>query len=279
MPWLRWSVELRWTGARQIHILFALNDADGMYVDETIVTHGKLLLLMQQMSISPSVSMLNSVRSEKNVPYPPQVLASAFLTSLPWRFESICGHRMWHALLRRLQVGRRWSDLGPRLDHKGNKSREKALGDIVDCYYHCRGTILRGGLQFGEAASLVAKIVFIIDNDETERESTLMLPEFYGFDVRSHVSAEDFIGQPRVEADCLLVDYLITGMTGLDLLEYLRAGDDQAPALMVTGCWDSNIAARAARIGIKLFQNLWWTSISFFGSKMFAVLALSCLRW
>lgn len=101
---------------------------------------------------------------------------------------------------------------------------------------------------------MVAKIVIIIDDDDAVRDSTFLLLESYGFDVRGHASAEDFLGQPRVEADCLLVDYHMTGMTGLDLLEHLRAGDDHTPALMVTGCCNSIIVVRAARIGVRLLQ-------------------------
>lgn len=98
-----------------------------------------------------------------------------------------------------------------------------------------------------------AKIV-IIDDDDAVRDSMHVLLDSYGYDVRQYASAEEFLQQATGKAGCLLVDHHMPGMTGLDLLEHLRAKGDQTPALIVTGRRDSLIISRANFLGVKVLQ-------------------------
>jgi FixJ family two-component response regulator len=97
-------------------------------------------------------------------------------------------------------------------------------------------------------------MVDIIDDDDAVRDSTRALLESYGFKVRDHASAEHFLKEADIRPDCLLVDQHMPGMTGLDLLEHLRARGDRTPALMMTGRSDPTLEPRAARIGVKLLH-------------------------
>lgn len=97
-------------------------------------------------------------------------------------------------------------------------------------------------------------MVDIIDDDDAVRDSTRALLESYGYEVRDHASAEHFLKEAGLKPDCLLVDQHMPGMTGLDLLEHLRARGDQTPALMMTGRSDPTLEPRAARIGVKLLH-------------------------
>jgi two-component system, LuxR family, response regulator FixJ len=94
----------------------------------------------------------------------------------------------------------------------------------------------------------------IIDDDEAVRESTKALLESHGYDVRSHPSAEHFLEAGGPKADCLLVDYHMPGMTGLDLIEHLRAQGDNTPAVILTARGDAALSARLARIGIAVLH-------------------------
>ncbi len=97
-------------------------------------------------------------------------------------------------------------------------------------------------------------MVDIIDDDDAVRDSTRALLESYGYEVRDHASAEQFLEHANLKPDCLLVDQHMPGMTGLDLLEHLRAKGDQTPALMMTGRSDPSLEPRAARIGVTLLH-------------------------
>lgn len=97
-------------------------------------------------------------------------------------------------------------------------------------------------------------MVDIIDDDDAVRDSTRALLESYGYEVRDYPSAEEFLLGTRADPDCLLVDQHMPGMTGLDLLEHLRAKGVNTPALMMTGRSDPSLEPRAARIGVKLLH-------------------------
>ena len=97
-------------------------------------------------------------------------------------------------------------------------------------------------------------MVDIIDDDDAVRDSTRALLESYGYEVRDHASAEIFLREAGLKIDCLVVDQHMPGMTGLDLLEHLRAQGNQTPALMMTGRSDSTLEPRAARIGVTLLH-------------------------
>ena len=105
---------------------------------------------------------------------------------------------------------------------------------------------------WGWGNSGVNRMVDIIDDDEAVRDSTRALLECCGYAVRDHASAEKFLKQEGARADCLLVDQHMPGMSGLELIEHLRARGDRTPALMMTGRSDPSIEPRAARIGVKL---------------------------
>ncbi len=97
-------------------------------------------------------------------------------------------------------------------------------------------------------------MVNIIDDDDAVRDSTRALLESYGYEVRDHASAEQFLRDDGARPECLLVDQHMPGMTGLDLLEHLRAKGDRTPALMMTGRSDPSLEPRATRIGVKLLH-------------------------
>jgi two-component system response regulator FixJ len=95
-------------------------------------------------------------------------------------------------------------------------------------------------------------LIDIIDDDDAVRDSMHALLDAHGYDVRQHPSAEAFLSLSGDKGACLLVDYHMTGMTGLELLEHLHANGDRTPALVFTGRGDPTIKLRVVGIGAKL---------------------------
>lgn len=94
----------------------------------------------------------------------------------------------------------------------------------------------------------------VIEEDDDVRDSLRALLESMGLEVREYTSAEDYLSRQDGDAQCMLVHHHMPGMTGLDLLERLRAQGDQTPALLVTGSASTMLARQAQRIGVKVLE-------------------------
>ncbi len=75
-----------------------------------------------------------------------------------------------------------------------------------------------------------------------------MLLEAMGYVVRDYDSARRFLAEGAPPAQCLVVDQHMPGMTGLELLEQLRAYGDLTPVFIVTGRAEAVIEQRACRV-------------------------------
>jgi len=92
--------------------------------------------------------------------------------------------------------------------------------------------------------------VFVIEDDEGVRASTRALLEASGFAVRTFASAEDLLAAGTAgEAGCFVLDHHLSGITGIDLVETLRAQGLQTPAIMMTSN-GTQLAVRAAKVGV-----------------------------
>ena len=93
--------------------------------------------------------------------------------------------------------------------------------------------------------------ICIIDDDDDVRASSRLFLEALGFTVEDFANAESFLKRPpqRQAADCFILDYHLTGMSGLDLLELLRERGDKTPAIIMTAN-GKHLALRAGRAGV-----------------------------
>ncbi len=93
--------------------------------------------------------------------------------------------------------------------------------------------------------------VYIIDDDDDMRHSLECLLSAAGYRVRAFVSALAFLDALPVERPgCLIVDQLMPGMTGLELIERIHSGiDDALPTIFITAYADVPTAVTAMKGG------------------------------
>jgi FixJ family two-component response regulator len=92
--------------------------------------------------------------------------------------------------------------------------------------------------------------IFIIDDDPSARQSTQMMLESVGFDVKTFVSGQDFLkAQIRNDFGCLILDVRMPGMSGLDLQEKLVSAKTSLPVIFITGHGTVPMSVRAMKAG------------------------------
>jgi FixJ family two-component response regulator len=95
-------------------------------------------------------------------------------------------------------------------------------------------------------------VVYVVDDDQGVLGSLRFLLETDGFEVRtfrSGLALLDSLDDGR--ADCIVVDYKMPGMNGIDLALRLRERKVKTPVVMITGYPDESISSRAAAVGVR----------------------------
>ena len=94
-------------------------------------------------------------------------------------------------------------------------------------------------------------MIYVVDDDYDVRTSLRFLLETEGFDVRTFRSGVALLGSAtRNHADCLVVDYKMAGLDGLELAQRLRRLEVSTPIILITGYPDENITAKASSAGV-----------------------------
>lgn len=77
--------------------------------------------------------------------------------------------------------------------------------------------------------------VLLVEDDSAVRRSLQLILQARGYDVRAFSSGALALADPSaIEAACLVTDYRMAGMSGLDLLRGLRAVGWRRPAILIT---------------------------------------------
>ena len=92
--------------------------------------------------------------------------------------------------------------------------------------------------------------VLIVDDDEAVRDSLRLLLEMSGREVQDFASGAALLAALPDGAGCLVLDYHMPELNGLDLLEAVRARDMTVPAILITGLGDPRIRRRASEAGV-----------------------------
>jgi two-component system response regulator FixJ len=95
-------------------------------------------------------------------------------------------------------------------------------------------------------------LIYVVDDDYDVLTSLRFLLETEGFEVRTFRSGSALLGSStRNRADCLVVDYKMAGIDGLQLASRLRVLDVSTPIVLITGYPDENISAKAGSAGVR----------------------------
>lgn len=99
-------------------------------------------------------------------------------------------------------------------------------------------------------AERAAPTAWVVDDDPETRTTIRDVLEGDGRVVEDFSSAEAFLEAYRPGGEgCLLVDVYLPGMSGVALLEELRARGDHLPVILITGSSDVGLAVDAMRSG------------------------------
>lgn len=100
------------------------------------------------------------------------------------------------------------------------------------------------------AAKTRSAKVFIVDDDAAFRRSLGWLLESAGEEVEACSSAEQFLhSYDPDQVGCLVLDFRLPGMSGIGLLETMKARGWCLPAIVLTGFADTSLAIQALRLG------------------------------
>ncbi|MCC7271666.1 MAG: response regulator [Alphaproteobacteria bacterium] len=91
-------------------------------------------------------------------------------------------------------------------------------------------------------------LVVLVDDDDAVRRALTLLLKSYGWHVRAFASAREFlaVAPPHGRPSCLIVDYHMPDMSGLELLARVRARGCRVPAILITGRVDGRLRIRRA---------------------------------
>jgi len=97
---------------------------------------------------------------------------------------------------------------------------------------------------------LPPRLVAVIDDDESIRDSVRALLRSAGYAVAVFESAEAFLeSAASMHAGCLILDFRMPGMSGLDLQLRLNSSNSRVPIILITAHDDTAYRERAIRAG------------------------------
>jgi len=102
---------------------------------------------------------------------------------------------------------------------------------------------------------LAKQVILIVDDDEGVRESLRKLMESEGFAVCTFSNGHDLLNETSLPAiGCLVVDYHMPAMNGLELVSALRGRGVSLPTILATGNPTEYVRNRAAAIAVLVVE-------------------------
>jgi two-component system, LuxR family, response regulator FixJ len=92
--------------------------------------------------------------------------------------------------------------------------------------------------------------ICVLEDDAAVRDSLRWMLERNGFSSRTFSSPNEFLMSRELDKyDCLIIDLGLPGMSGLELLELLRARTYSTPAILIAASANTQIESRMRKAG------------------------------
>lgn len=97
-------------------------------------------------------------------------------------------------------------------------------------------------------------VVHVIDDDDSAREALAFLIDCAGMQVRTYNNALQFLDAlPELEHGCIVTDVRMPEMSGVELIDRLKALQVPDPVIVITGHADVPMAIQAMKAGVSDF--------------------------
>jgi FixJ family two-component response regulator len=104
--------------------------------------------------------------------------------------------------------------------------------------------------------NLKGKVIAVVDDHAPLREAMRGLIEAYGAEVLAYQSGNDFLQKIPI-VHCLVVDYYMPRLNGLDLISELRKRGYSIPVIILTGVRDEIPEERMAGLEVMEVVDKW----------------------
>lgn len=102
-------------------------------------------------------------------------------------------------------------------------------------------------------------VIYVVDDDPAVLHSTRFLLESEGHRVETFANGPQLLAAmpatlPGDRPSCVLLDHIMPGMDGLEVLSRLRDLDARVPVVLITGHPDPRIRIKASGAGVPLIE-------------------------